>query len=1044
MNHGPAPSLSLLPLPPLSLFPAPGSLLPPMPSPSSLRSRSLLGLLALLGGALSLSSQAQEKTAPHLKDEMRTPWTRSQERFIRRWQVLGEIPLTASAPFEQDALAAKGGEAALQPDDKAAVEFSPGLALHWRAVTAWGDAVDVSDGTGLKRDLAAYAYTTVTRSAAGKARLCLGSDEGIRAWVNGALVLDRRGPRPLTFDEDQVEVDLKAGANALLVKLEQRTGSWAFAARVLESGATPSRIQEIGPSFTVESPAALVVRTDINRDHAAEDRVAVQVISAGGKVRAEKSAPRGDSIRFDQSAWPTGAYEIRCTTHRLDGLLTAAHLAWYKGDALVAARELVAAGAKADPATPAGTTIKMLADMILDRLGKDGLSVTGNPWWAIHSPLLEYEELKLEAAGQKSVRDRSYGFMRLAWHDEIDGSPQFARAYLPGGYDRTKKWPLVLNLHGYNPPNPVYVRWWGVDSRHSAADIEYANHEGIIYIEPHGRGNTQYLGLGDRDVVRAIELARQQFSVDDERIYLTGGSMGGWGVWNVGTRHPGLFAALAPFFGGVDYHSYLTEAQLAALDPVSRFVHEKTSSWAQADGLLNLPIFVHHGDVDQSVNVDWSRYGVRLLERWGYDIRYMEMPGYGHEELNESENLYTWFLTHRRVAQPRHVRLRSAELQNASAHWVAVDAFDRPDRFMLVDATVTGANAISVDSENILALTLTPDAALVDPARPVTVVWNGVVQATAVHDGRITLQASGYRPAVLAKNARVAGPIGDIFNTPFAIVTGTASADPAMNAACQQKADALVAFWQDWQRQPPRHFKDSEITDADAARYSLVLIGGPDANLVARKLAGKLPLEVAGDRISIGGRSFAVTDARVQMIYPNPLNAQRYVLVVAASSVAALNLWAPGSSQGAEMDFKIEDGHVADAGQSLSPTDLWVAGGWFGRDWSRDDELVLPGKTDLRAKSLVLRGPLEPKQLEAYLGNFQIAPGVVAKQTRAGSRLMAQVNDQPAVELIPAGDGKFYIAEGPATVVFEMDATGRAVAFKTTQNGREFSGKRIE
>ena len=49
------------------------------------------------------------------------------------------------------------------------------------------------------------------RKESGRALLCIGSDESIRFWVNGARVLDRRTSRPLTFDEDQVEVDLKGG-----------------------------------------------------------------------------------------------------------------------------------------------------------------------------------------------------------------------------------------------------------------------------------------------------------------------------------------------------------------------------------------------------------------------------------------------------------------------------------------------------------------------------------------------------------------------------------------------------------------------------------------------------------------------------------------------------------------------------------------------------------------------------------------------------------------------------------------------------------------
>ena len=82
--------------------------------------------------------------------------------------------------------------------------------------------------------------------------------------------------------------------------------------------------------------------------------------------------------------------------------------------------------------------------------------------------------------------------------------------------------------------------------------------------------------------------------------------------------------------------------------------------------------------------------------------------------------------------------MRSAELQNASAYWVAVTQFDRPDRFMVVDAEIAGANTIRVDTANVRALTLSPGPALIDAAKPVEVVWNGDRQRADVQDGQIT------------------------------------------------------------------------------------------------------------------------------------------------------------------------------------------------------------------------------------------------------------------------------------------------------------------
>ena len=75
----------------------------------------------------------------------------------------------------------------------------------------------------------------------------------------------------------------------------------------------------------------------------------------------------------------------------------------------------------------------MLADMVQDRLGGKMEIVKGNPWYLIHSPLMEFEELQQAEKGRGGPV-RPYGFVRLAYLDDIDGSPQFCRAYLPPGF----------------------------------------------------------------------------------------------------------------------------------------------------------------------------------------------------------------------------------------------------------------------------------------------------------------------------------------------------------------------------------------------------------------------------------------------------------------------------------------------------------------------------------------------------------------------------------------------------------------------------------
>lgn len=608
----------------------------------------------------------------------------------------------------------------------------------------------------------------------------------------------------------------------------------------------------------------------------------------------------------------------------------------------------------------------------------------------------------------------------------------------------------MIQIHGYNPANPVYVRWWAADERHSHIDAEFSNHQGVIYIEPHGRGNTQYLGLGDKDIMTVIAEAKRLFNVDEDRIYLTGDSMGGWGTWNVATRHPDLFAAIAPVFGGTDYHAYMSEEDIARLGPLDRFLQEKQSSWAMADGLLNVPIFVHHGDADKSVNVDYSRWGVRLLQRWGYDVRYHEYPGRVHEALeSQNGNLnIEWFLQHRRNSEPRHVRIRSAELRNASAYWVHVLQSANPLEFMAVDAELTDQNVIRLDTRNILDIELSPSPALIDRTKPVNVVWNGTAREMSPENGKLRLSAPGYTPATLHKNGRLPGSIADFTITPFAVVIGTVSKDPEMVAICRAKASAFIASWQQWQNQPPRVFADTAIGEAEMAKYSLLLIGGAEANRVTAGLAARLPLQISADRIIIDGRSFPVKDAALQMIYPNPLNAERYVWITAGTSADGMYFNELNPQRPFDWDFVINDGLVPAYKERASVLQTRIVSGMFDYNWRFNDTLAQRADTAVRARGRMRHRPnekltLSPRVLDSYAGHYQITQGPLLEIIRDGKLLRAKTPGVDGDVLVPESETSFSLPKFNVWISFVRDPAGKVTGLTGYQDG-DFEGKKLE
>jgi dienelactone hydrolase len=1009
----------------------------------------ILVAVTLVGGSESPAVYAEENAAarplPDAVDPdssfdspMRDQWSRGDTRVLRQWLLLGPVPGT----LEVDEFAANGGEASVRP-----APGDAGSTTRWTP-QSWGlDPTRMNEvlrspqyrGSAAAPEVG-YAFRVLQREREGDALISLGSDTGVRVWVNGALVYSRTTSDGLVFDHDRIPVHLNRGENRLLLKFEHHSGPWRFAVRVLEPGTIVADRDEVIPQVALTPAGLLTVRAlSAHPSRSARARVQILVAAAGGRTVARAAAARDQTVQFPTAVWPDGAYEVHFTTHTVWGRPVTIHAPWYKGDALAAARRLSAAAGSAS-ADVRGATVRMLADLVRDKLGGNLDHMPDDGWHLIHEPLLEYEELQ-QGTGRGRGPIHPGGFVRLAYLDETDGSTQFCRAYLPAHYDAARRWPLALALHGFGPGNPPYVGWWwSVDKRHD----DIAERRDVIFVEPHGRGNAGYMGIAEQDVLRCLEEAKRRFSVDEDRVYLLGESMGGQGVWLIASRHPELFAAAAPVYGGGDFrvlHDPAFDQPHAAANLPERYWSEVQSSFRGAEALLDMPLYIHHGEEDKTVSVENSRHAARMLQRWGYDVRYREYPGRGHEELDNRDEIVEWCLTHRRVKTPPRVRIRATDLDGASAYWVRVTSWETPVDVIRLDAEAIEPGLIRLDTHNVAAVMLSPPLELRDGPRPIRVVWNGkerVVPLSAA--GTATLTGGDDQAAPLEKRPGLQGGLSDLIATPFAIVVGTISADPEMNRLCREKAATVANLWEQWQHQKPRVFTDQQLTAQDEAHYSLLLVGGADANLITRRVQPRLPLLVERDGITIDGRRFDTSDAVVQMIYPSPLNPQRYVLVVAATSAAGMHFWNAGglwNTPGGppRMDWTIRDGRLAKLERGLGPERTWVASGIFDRHWHRDDRWVFPGDVELRAKSPLRRSAppgfkVAAGVLDSYVGRYELQPGVELSITRADTGLIIQIPAGVRSSLTAESEDTFADDDTDGAGTFQRDAQGTVTGFE--------------
>ena len=996
-------------------------------------------------------SQINKLDENNLEETMRNPWKADRSVFITDWLVLGPIPVNSGKEIDKDFLSGGSGEANVRPAEGQNENIS-GIDYKWKKING-KDAVDLQKyyQGGRNEDAIAYAYAKINREKSGKVYFYLGSDDGIKAWLNGKQVHRVLKDRGLQLDEDYFEGEMTEGENHLLMKIQQSKGGWGYAVRMMENKNQLNFIMgniefSLAGIDRINKTINVLAKYNLNQK-LMKQSVKMEVYTVGGKNVENKTFYCTDPVRLNYKNWNDGPYEFRFTYEDVKGTKFVKYTSWYKGNILSAARKVVSSAPGRAERTPEASLHRMLADMILYRLNNNLENPDSSVFPFLISPLMEFDELK-------SVKQtRAGGFVRLAYIDDVDNAPQFCKCYLPLNYDPSKKWPMVVYLHGYIQNIPEYYRVWDIDRRHSTASDNCS----VIFIEPFGRGNTAYTGIGDRDVLKCIGLAKEKFNVDDERVYLTGSSMGGYGTWNVATRHPDLFAAIAPVYGGGDYHVNITKERLAKLSEWETYLNDKLSSTAQMESLLNIPILVSHGDQDQSVNVNLSRYLVRMLQRWNYNVRYIEVPGKGHADLGLGDQIINWLLKYKRNPAPKHIRIRAADIRNASAYWAKVMQKENPREFVNVDAEVLEDNIIRVDSKNAAEVRISLPGNLIDTNKKIKIVWNGKIIEDENHLSKeIILNNPERSSEKLYKRPEIAGPIADYQNTPYMIVIGTISKDSVMKKIISDKAKTMINDWKSSQKYEQRYKNDTDVTDADMKKYSLYLLGGPEDNKITEMLVYEIPFNINRNEIIIDGKSFKSDNAFCNAIYPSPFNRERYIVIAASNSSAGFYFFEPRNGEISQYDFYITDGKIPNYSEGAKNEKILVASGFFGNNWEVNSSYVVEGNQDLRAKCAytVLKDNLTPEVissgepsdelLNAYSGIYQLEQGPQIKIFLENGKLKAsQLPGSQSFELTPVSEKEFFISGINVSLAFGKDSSGNYL-MTVYQTGNEASLKKIE
>ncbi|MBM3971824.1 MAG: hypothetical protein FJ302_18485 [Planctomycetes bacterium] len=509
---------------------------------------------------------------------------------------------------------------------------------------------------------------------------------------------------------------------------------------------------------------------------------------------------------------------------------------------------------------------------------------------AIKTGLKRAEEL---VAGKPSWPAQTGKSIR-GYVSRVDGSVQPYAVTLPDGAGArtSKRWPLYVVLHGRGGDrNEIrfledhHDKPWPKDGPLSAADF--------VQLDVFGRIDNAYRWAGETDVFEAISDVQRRYRIDDRRIVLWGFSMGGAGSWHLGVHHPDQWCSVGPGAGFVDYLNYQNPKT-----PLPKHQRDALHVYDALDCALNafnVPICTYGGELDKQLAA--SQLMVDAAKERDVAIKFLIGPGVEHKFHPDSFKDFMAF--HRanvergRLTSPqrKEIRFVTYTLKYHTCDWLTIEELGNHLEAATVHATVANDGVLHIKTENVAALQIARDVAekieIDGDPHPLSsagggllpgvfYVWNG--KHWELLDYERSRAFSGNPQ--LHKRHNLQGPIDDAFMEPFLCVLPTGKPWHEGHAAwAKWTYDRFAREFDKWMRGRVPTINDNDLTDEQIADKNLVLFGDPSSNAVLAKVVGEMPITWTKESLEVAGKKYDPKTQAVSLIFPNPLNRTRYVVI---------------------------------------------------------------------------------------------------------------------------------------------------------------------
>jgi pimeloyl-ACP methyl ester carboxylesterase len=472
------------------------------------------------------------------------------------------------------------------------------------------------------------------------------------------------------------------------------------------------------------------------------------------------------------------------------------------------------------------------------------------------------------AAGSPSWT-RSKGRLVRAYTSSVDGSVQPYGLIVPESYSGQ---PVRLDIwmHGTNR-NLNEVAF--IKQHETATPVP--PEQSYIQLDVYGRSNVSYRWAGETDVFEALRSVQERYKIDPKRIALRGFSMGGAGAWHLGLHHPDEWAAMEAGAGYTETRIYARKGTLPAYQEAALHYYDAVDYTLNG---TNFPFVGYGGELDaqlqasKNVKEQFLKEGVNPG-----DLRalFLVGPGVAHQWNPETHKISERFIEEavaKGLEAPAHVRFTTYTTRFNRCFWVTVEELEKHYERADVDGKREGSRS-TITTRNVARIRIDGSGSVsLDgqefPSAGVFARTNGKWAK-----GRAERAEAGMR-----KRHGLQGPVDDAFVESFLCVRPTGSGTAA-TAYGLEMLNRLQNDFSKWLRGEPRVKDDRAVSAQDIANHNLILFGDPWSNSMIAQVIGKLPIEWTREKITLAGRTVDASTHALVLIYPNPLNPNRYVVI---------------------------------------------------------------------------------------------------------------------------------------------------------------------